>query len=207
MHNIDKVIFDKKLPYEYNICLYILEELCDKEVIDVFEMMEFAEGVSNKLDNYVDSKFMTQNHNLNFFIIKIFPIILYPIISVTYLKRKCKDSHILSLEPCLMIGLLFQIMPERCRRLDPREHPPRPAVCVIGIDIVLREEPKVVRRHLSACRLLIPEPAILLHSSVDLTQPVAPLPVQAEIITDIFGIATLLSEQAFFTSAGTPRPC
>ena len=38
MHNKNKVIFDKKLPYEYNICLYILEELCDKGVIDVFEM-------------------------------------------------------------------------------------------------------------------------------------------------------------------------
>lgn len=40
MHNKDKVIFDKKLPYEYNICLYILEELCDKGVIDIFEMTE-----------------------------------------------------------------------------------------------------------------------------------------------------------------------
>ena len=40
MYNKDKVIFDKKLPYEYNICLYILEEWCDKEVIDVFEMTE-----------------------------------------------------------------------------------------------------------------------------------------------------------------------
>ena len=40
MHNKDKVIFDKKLPYEYNVCLYILEELCDKGVIDVFEMTE-----------------------------------------------------------------------------------------------------------------------------------------------------------------------
>ena len=40
MHNKDKVIFDKKLPYEYNVCLYILEELCDKGVINVFEMTE-----------------------------------------------------------------------------------------------------------------------------------------------------------------------
>lgn len=40
MHNKNKVIFDKKLPYEYNIRLYILEELCDKGVIDVFEMTE-----------------------------------------------------------------------------------------------------------------------------------------------------------------------
>lgn len=40
MHNKDKVILDKKLPYEYNICLYILEELCDEGVIDIFEMTE-----------------------------------------------------------------------------------------------------------------------------------------------------------------------
>lgn len=40
MHNKDKVILDKKLPYEYSICLYILKELCDKGVIDVFEMAD-----------------------------------------------------------------------------------------------------------------------------------------------------------------------
>lgn len=40
MHDKDKIIFNKKLQYEYNICLYILEELCDKGVIDVFEMIE-----------------------------------------------------------------------------------------------------------------------------------------------------------------------
>ena len=36
MHNKDKAIFDKKLQYEF----YILEELCDKGIIDVFEMSE-----------------------------------------------------------------------------------------------------------------------------------------------------------------------
>ena len=40
MCNKDKVILDKKLPYEYNICLYILEELCDEGVIDIFEMSD-----------------------------------------------------------------------------------------------------------------------------------------------------------------------
>lgn len=38
MHDKDKVILVKNLPYEYNICLYILEELYNKHVIDVFEM-------------------------------------------------------------------------------------------------------------------------------------------------------------------------
>ena len=40
MYNKDKVIFDKKLPYKYNICFYILKELYDKGIIDVFEMTE-----------------------------------------------------------------------------------------------------------------------------------------------------------------------
>ena len=40
MRNKDKVILDKKLPYEYSICLYILEELCDEGVIDIFEMSD-----------------------------------------------------------------------------------------------------------------------------------------------------------------------
>lgn len=40
MHNKDKAILDKKLPYEYNVCLYILEELYDKGIIDVLEMTE-----------------------------------------------------------------------------------------------------------------------------------------------------------------------
>ena len=40
MRNKDKVILDKKLPYEYNICLYILDELCDERAIDIFEMSD-----------------------------------------------------------------------------------------------------------------------------------------------------------------------
>lgn len=77
---------------------------------DVFALFEIAEGTSNKLDDYLGSDFMTQNHNLNFFIVNIFPIILYPVLSIVYLKRNCKDSHILNLEPILMIALLFQMM-------------------------------------------------------------------------------------------------
>ena len=77
---------------------------------DIFELMEFAEGVSNKLNNYLDSKYMTQTHNLNYFIVKVFPIIMYPIASLLYIKNKCKGSHILRLEPFLMVGLLFQMM-------------------------------------------------------------------------------------------------
>ena len=51
MHDKDKVIFDKKIPYEYNICLYILEELCDKGEIDVFEMTESHNSFKKEIQN------------------------------------------------------------------------------------------------------------------------------------------------------------
>jgi hypothetical protein len=77
---------------------------------DIFAMMEFSEGVSNKLDSYMDSGSMSQQHNLNYFLIKVFPIIVYPILSIAYLKRNCQNSKTLKLEPFLMIALVFQIM-------------------------------------------------------------------------------------------------
>jgi len=58
----------------------------------------------------MDSGSMSQQHNLNYFLIKVFPIIVYPILSIAYLKRNCKNSKTLKLEPFLMIALMFQIM-------------------------------------------------------------------------------------------------
>lgn len=63
MHNKDKVILDKKLPYEYNICLYILEELCDKVVIDVFEMTEAIILLRKKYKMSVKSIYCKKDNN------------------------------------------------------------------------------------------------------------------------------------------------
>ena len=92
------------------ICTYFVGAFLQSKLGDIFQLIEFAEGTSRKLNGYLDSDFMTQNHNLNFYIIKIFPIIIYPIISILYMKNKCKSSLAINLEPLLMIGLLFQVM-------------------------------------------------------------------------------------------------
>ena len=47
---------------------------------------------------------------MNYFIMRVLPVTLYPIISLLYFKRKCGKPHILRLEPFLMVGLLFQVM-------------------------------------------------------------------------------------------------
>ena len=65
MHNKDKVILDKKLPYEYNICLYVLEELCDKGIIDVFEMTEAIILLRKKYKMPVISIYGKKDNNSN----------------------------------------------------------------------------------------------------------------------------------------------
>lgn len=36
----DRVVIDKSHPYEYNIAIYILEELCVDGIIDIFDLIE-----------------------------------------------------------------------------------------------------------------------------------------------------------------------
>ncbi len=92
------------------VCAFFVSAFLQSRLGDVFELFEFADGVSNKLDNYLDTDFMTQVHNINYSIIRFFPLLIYPIISLIYLKQKCKESQVLRLEPFLMVGLIFQVM-------------------------------------------------------------------------------------------------
>lgn len=36
----DRFIIDKNQPYEYNITIIILGELCNEEILDIFDMTE-----------------------------------------------------------------------------------------------------------------------------------------------------------------------
>lgn len=89
---------------------YLLGVFLQSQLGDVFALFEAADGMSNKLDDYLDSDFMTQNHNTNFYVVNIFPLILYPVLSTVYLKRNCSDSHVLRFEPIIVIALMFQMM-------------------------------------------------------------------------------------------------
>ena len=92
------------------VCSYIFGAFLQSQLGDVFTMFEFSDGLSNKLDNYMDSKYMVQNHNMNYMLVFIFPIVLYPLIFIIFIKHKFKESILLRLEPFLMMGLLFQMM-------------------------------------------------------------------------------------------------
>lgn len=92
-------------------CTYFIGMILQAMLGDVFELLVFADGIYNKLDSYLEGdNFMTQNRNINYFILRILPIIIYPILSLLYVKKKCKGSPLLKLEPFVMMGLVFQVM-------------------------------------------------------------------------------------------------
>lgn len=93
------------------ISAYFIGAILQSRLGDVFAVFELSEGMSGKVDSYLnDEMFTGQKHNFNYFVVNIFPIIVYSILSVVYLKRNCKDSHVLKFEPILMIALIFQMM-------------------------------------------------------------------------------------------------
>ena len=40
MKTNERVVIDKNQPYEYNIAVYILQELCSYGIIDIFDLSE-----------------------------------------------------------------------------------------------------------------------------------------------------------------------
>lgn len=78
---------------------------------DYIVLFEGNETITNKAAGYADSEqYGTQGGNLNFFIVNIFPYLLYGMVSLWYLKRKKKGSELLKLEPFVMVGFFFIVM-------------------------------------------------------------------------------------------------
>ena len=90
---------------------YFFGAFLQNQLGDIFSLFEVAEGMSDKLDDYMESGFMTtQNYNIIYFVLNIVIFIVYSLMSIVYLKRNCKDSPVLKLEPILMLTLIFLSM-------------------------------------------------------------------------------------------------
>lgn len=93
------------------IIAYFLGVFLQNQLGDIFTLFEGAQGVSDKLDNYMDSGFMTtEDYNIYYFIFNIFIFVIYSVLSIVYLKRNCKNSPVLKLEPILLLTLIFLAM-------------------------------------------------------------------------------------------------
>lgn len=90
---------------------YFVGMLLQSKLGDFFEMLEFAEGLSNRLEGHIESGDMAQTqNNINYYIFGIFPLLFYVVLSFMYVKLKCKNAKLLQFEPFLMMGFVMQLV-------------------------------------------------------------------------------------------------
>jgi len=79
-----------------------------KILSDYIFLFEVNEAISDKVSAYSSSdKYGGQEGNLNFFIVNIFPILVYILLSFLMIKYKNPNSSLLKFEPLLVIGVIF----------------------------------------------------------------------------------------------------
>lgn len=75
----------------------------------LFEMAD--ESIADKAEAYGESEtYGSQNRNINFFIVRIFPILLYTLFCLYAVKKNNSNRELLKLEPFVMMGLAFLMM-------------------------------------------------------------------------------------------------
>jgi hypothetical protein len=87
---------------------FLVGRILQPIMIDYVFLFEDNEDISNKMTGYFESDtYGSQGGNMNFFIVHIFPNIVYSVIALLYLKYRSAKQSIMRLEPFLMLGLLF----------------------------------------------------------------------------------------------------
>ena len=90
---------------------YFVGILLQSMLGDFLEMLEFAEGLSNRLEGHVENGSMAQTkNNINYYLFVIFPLILYVVLAHRYIKLKYRHAKILQFEPFIMMGFVMQMI-------------------------------------------------------------------------------------------------
>ena len=90
---------------------YFVGDIIQSQFGDYIELLEFSEAATDDLEGYVRSnRYLEQSGNLNYFIVQIFPFLLYPIMAFIYNKREGGNPKLLELQPLLFLGLIFVVI-------------------------------------------------------------------------------------------------
>lgn len=80
-------------------------------LMDYLILLELVGGVGDKISYYtVNDTYLVQEGNVNYFIVYIIPIIVYPILSIIYKKKFDRNSDLVQFEPFMMFGMICVIM-------------------------------------------------------------------------------------------------
>lgn len=92
-------------------CAFPVGAILQSMLGDFFEMLDFSEGISEKLDSYLEGDhFLTSSMQIGYYVVNVFPYIIYPIWYILHMNNCHKTSPISELEPFIIIGLIMYVM-------------------------------------------------------------------------------------------------
>jgi hypothetical protein len=78
---------------------------------DYVFLFEGSEAIEGKVSTYAQSEIYGENtNNIGYFIVSLLPWIAYPLFSLWYCKRYSSNEKLKTLEPFIMIGVMFVII-------------------------------------------------------------------------------------------------
>lgn len=93
------------------LCSFVGGILIQHYFGEIIEMLSLAEAMSNKATRYADQDIYNgAGGNIFFYIVHIFPALLYGLFSLVYVKRNGGSLEILKMTPFVMLGLIFLIL-------------------------------------------------------------------------------------------------
>jgi hypothetical protein len=89
---------------------FFIGKIVQAGLSDYIMLFEGNEAVSGKMTGYAESEqYGSQGGNMNFYIVNIFPSLIYGLVSLFYLKKVRPKMNLLRLEPFIMLGCVFLI--------------------------------------------------------------------------------------------------
>lgn len=93
------------------VCAFFIGYLAQKELGNYLELLDLEDDIADRATSYVaNERFGDQRGNLNFLIVRIFPVLIYAFLSLLYIKKFYPQRAILVIEPFIMTGLFFLIL-------------------------------------------------------------------------------------------------
>lgn len=88
---------------------FLLGIIVQKNFGDYIYILDLSQTASEDMEQYMKmtGQLDQEGNNLNFFIVNIFPFLVYPLFALLYIKRHNDKSRILQLQPLLFVGLTF----------------------------------------------------------------------------------------------------
>ena len=90
---------------------YFVGVILMQSIGDYVFLLEEGETIESKISDYAQSENYGKNsYNIGYYIVTLLPLVVYPLFSIWFCKRFSENEKIKSLEPFILLGVIFVII-------------------------------------------------------------------------------------------------